>query len=639
MRRFRIGKPEVMLNSIHRPFVLLENRLQHGHPAKLYSNPQTIIRCDEQSEVAGAFQAIEAGLAKGLHAAGFLSYELGYGFEPKLLPLTPPHRMLPLIWFGLFAAPSSLPQKLLDDDLASLGPAPPLEELWPALDRATYRNKFRQTLDFIAAGDVYQVNLTFPMRFRYGGDPFALYACLRARQPVAHSAVVALNDATILSVSPELFLHVEGRQVTTRPMKGTKSRGVTEQADLLAQQNLREDPKQRAENLMIVDLLRNDLSRVSELGSVKVPTLFHVETYPSLHTMTSTVTATLRPGVSPFETMRALFPCGSIVGAPKHRACELIRLLEDHPRGVYTGAIGSFAPDGGSELSVAIRTAVISSDGKGTYGIGGGIVADSKPDSEYDECLLKAKVLTELAADYSLIETLRYSPQNGFTRLALHLERLERSAALLGFSFDRGDANRELARQLKFAESDQRVRLQLNRNGTLAISREPLSAEVRVPMNVAIAGHRIDCADPFLRHKTTCRQMYDQAYSAALASGNDEVLFLNQHGLVAETSRNTVFAQFGKILATPPIASGVLPGVLRQQMLQQGKAVERDFTLDDLRQADCWFLGNSLRGLRIARLKLRDIVVLPVTELSRSQGLHEACSNPDQSVELISGRL
>src|SRR5215469_3358745 len=249
------------LVSLRCPFVLLENRLKHEQPARLYSEPQSIIQCDTPAEVPGAFEAIARALAHGAHVAGFVSYELGYSLEPKLAPLMPNQHDLPLLWFGVFAPPRVLPQPVVDDAFTALGPPPPLTDVQPTLDRSTYNKKFEQALDAIHAGDIYQLNLTFPLNFRYGGDPLALYGSLRAHQPVAHGGVVALSDTTILSVSPELFLEVEGRRIVTRPMKGTAARGVTSDADLMAKRNLRDDQKQQAENLMIVDLLRNDLSR------------------------------------------------------------------------------------------------------------------------------------------------------------------------------------------------------------------------------------------------------------------------------------------------------------------------------------------------------------------------------------------
>jgi para-aminobenzoate synthetase/4-amino-4-deoxychorismate lyase len=587
------------------PFVLLEDRLADKAPARLYRDPIEIVRCDDGAEVCGALARLEAGLARGLHAAGFMSYELGYAFEPRLADLMPPERRLPLIWFGLFREPEAIPAAALDADFAALAPPPPLSAIRPRHDMERHIAGVERVLAYLRAGDAYQINLTFPVDFRYEGAPLALYAALRAAQPVAHGGIVACGDATILSVSPELFIDVRGGRATTRPMKGTVPRGHDPQSDRSAMAELVADPKQRAENLMIVDLLRNDLGRVSELGSVAVPDLFRVETYPTLHTLTSTVTASLQPGLPLAALIRAMFPCGSITGAPKLRAMQIIREIETAPREVYTGAIGAIAPDGDLHFNVAIRTATLFPDGDGLYGCGGGIVVDSEPRAEYAEALLKARVLTDLAEDYGLIETLRWSDAHGFVRLPLHLDRLARSAAALGFRFDRENAEARLAALAEaFADaSDRRIRLELARDGALDLAAPILAGEPDRPLDVVVATTRIDAGDPFLRHKTTRRQVQEAAFAAAAAQDADEAIFLNRAGLVTEASRNTVFVERGGVLLTPPLEHGVLPGVLRQSLIASGKAIEQPLCLDDLATAERWFLGNSLRGLRCARLR------------------------------------
>jgi para-aminobenzoate synthetase/4-amino-4-deoxychorismate lyase len=371
---------------------------------------------------------------------------------------------------------------------------------------------------------------------------------------------------------------------------------------------LREDPKQRAENLMIVDLLRNDLSRVSDIGSVRVPSLFEVETYPGFHAMSSTITAVLRNGTSLRDRFAALFPCGSIVGAPKIRAAEILRDLEAEPRGFYTGGLGCIAPDGDMRFNVAIRTAVIRSDGTGRYGVGGGIVAQSVPEDEYAEALLKARVLTGLAAPFDLVETFRWQADGGFIRLCHHLDRLSHSAAKLGFCIDRGGIESELAafadRVYRAETTALRVRLALNRSGKTSITTSALPAAKPAPLQVGLAAARLDPGDPFLRHKTSLRATYETAFARATEAGLDEAIFLNSRGDVAEASRNTIFVEADGELLTPPLSSGVLPGVLRHTLIQSGEAVEQKLSLTDISTAPRWFLGNSLHGLRDARLVL-----------------------------------
>ncbi|HEV2510667.1 aminodeoxychorismate synthase component I [Bosea sp. (in: a-proteobacteria)] len=582
------------------PFVLLEDRSGAGR-ALLFADPAEIVSATEPAAIAGAFARIEAGLKRGLHAAGFLSYELGYAFEPRLAGLLPGEPRLPLLWFGLFEAPRSIAPAELDRAFAMRCP-PPLDDLAFGLDEAGHAVAVQRVLDYLHAGDAYQVNLTFPIRFRYPGDPLALYGALRASQPVAYGGIVATGEASILSVSPELFIETADGRAVTRPMKGTAARGVDAQADEAAKAALRADPKQRAENLMIVDLLRNDLSRISEQGSVEVPALFSVETYPGFHTLTSTVTSRLRPGLSLFEQMQALFPCGSVTGAPKLRAMEIIRELEAAPREIYTGSLGMIAPNGDLGFNVAIRTATLLPGGEGVYGVGGGIVVDSRPAEEYAECRLKARVLTDLAEDYGLIETLRWS--RGYVRLALHLERLAASATALGFRFDREQLLGQLGEiEVSFSvEEERRVRCELRRDGTLQITTAPMPIPADNALRIAIASHRVDAGDPFLRHKTTRRMIYERAFAEAAAQGCDDALLLNRQGFVTETSRSTIFVERDDVQLTPPLGHGLLPGVLRRELIETGAAREAPLRLDDLRQAGRWFVGNSLRGLQRAEI-------------------------------------
>ena len=597
------------LRALGRPFVLLEDRLADQPRAVLYRNPVEIITCDQIADVAGAMARLEAALTDGRHIAGYMAYELGYAFEQRLHGLLPAPLDGPLLWFGVFDEALALAPDALDQRFGSMAPPRPLQDVALGFDEPTYTAKARRVLDYLNAGDIYQANLTFPITFRYQGDPLALYAAMRASQPVAHGGLIALPDRTILSVSPELFISIDGNRMTTRPMKGTLPRGADAAADRVAIATLTSDPKQRAENLMIVDLLRNDLSRVSVPGTVKVPALFSVETYPTLHTLTSTITAERIPGTGLADTLAAVFPCGSITGAPKLRAMEIIRELESQARGVYTGAIGAFAPDGSGALNVAIRTATMTADGIGRYCVGGGIVADSSPEGEYQECRLKARVLTDLAADYGLIETLRWSSTDGLIRGEMHLDRLGRSARELGFRFDRDDIEKRLiAHALEAASSgvDLRMRVELRRDGEAIITSGALGAEPDRPLHVTVASVRLDGSDPFLRYKTTRRHVYETAFADAHAQGFDEVVFLNRQGQIAEASRNTVFVERDGCWLTPPLSAGVLPGILRQQLIATGEVVEAPLSLNDLGRAERWAVGNSLRGLRLAALVDRD---------------------------------
>ena len=596
------GVLAALTNSVG-PLVLLEDRLSAASPARLYCKPANVVRCGRPEELEEAFHQIETGIASGLHAAGFFAYELGYALEPRLAGLMPRERTTPLLWFGLFEPPYLVPQAVLDIVFGGLAPPPPITELSTGHRRVDHVAKVVRALEMIAAGDIYQVNLTFPMCFRYAGSPLSLYAALRSSQPVAHGAFLRLDGISVLSASPELFVRTTGAVATTRPMKGTAARGPDQAADEHAKRLFAGDPKQRAENLMITDLLRNDLARISVAGTVRTPALFSVETYPSFHALTSTVTAELRAGVRLRERIGALFPCGSIVGAPKIRASEIIAEIEAAPRGIYTGSIGAIAPDGDMAFNVAIRTAVLDADGVGTYGVGGGIVADSVGDAEYDEALLKARVLTELAADYCLIETFRWSRSSGFVRLDHHLARLGASAGALGFAFSIGELSGrllEIERGFAMARTDMRMRVALSRAGRIEVTCEPLNIEVRAPLRLCVTDVWLDAGDPFVRHKTSRRLAYEQARAVARQAGCDEGLLLNRSGMVADASRHTVFAEIEGRLVTPPASAGALPGILRGCMIASGEVEERALSVADLAASPRILLGSSLQGLRRA---------------------------------------
>ena len=343
------------------PYVLLDDSLTQGGRSLLYAAPERIVSASSPEEVDAALDEVSAGLARGLHAAGFFSYELGYCLEPKLRDLLPADRRVPLFWIGLFRTPAPLDDASTRAWLDANGGTEraKISDLTLSWTREQYTSAFDKVEDYIAAGDVYQINLTLKYRFAFEGNPVALYAALRRKQRVAYGALISAPDFSVLSLSPELFFRRAGKHMSTRPMKGTAPRGRTPREDARLKTWLAMDEKQRAENLMIVDLLRNDLGRVAKIGSVEVTDLFTVETYRSVHQMTSGISAELRSDMGLKDMLRALFPCGSVTGAPKVRAMEIIRELEADPRGVYTGAIGHIAPSGDAQFNVAIRTVVL----------------------------------------------------------------------------------------------------------------------------------------------------------------------------------------------------------------------------------------------------------------------------------------
>jgi len=562
------------------PFVLIDDGREAGE-TWLHAEPREIVATRDPAEVRDCLARL-----RGKAVAGFLAYEAGHGLEPKLAPIAraPSDDAPPLLWFGEF-------QRVERVDAKTFLPDPRggwLGRPRPLIAAEDYRTSARQVLAHILAGDIYQANLTFQAEVPAIGDPLALYAGLRTRARAGHGALVFTGAHWLLSGSPELFFTVDEGRVTTRPMKGTAPPGSDPEA-------LRNDPKNRAENLMIVDLLRNDLSRLARPGSVKVPELFAVETYPTVLQMISTVTAELEQESDAIDILQAIFPCGSITGAPKIRAMEIIAGLEPAPRGVYCGAIGALEPDGSARFNVAIRTLTLDAgENVARIGLGSGIVADSDPDDEWRECLAKGAFV---ASDqrFDLIETMAFDPCEGIARLDRHLARLKRSAEALDFRFDRHEARNEL-QAATFRAAPGLVRLLLSPSGAMAIELRPMAAAPS-PVDVSIVPLPVDPRDFRLRHKTSDRAFYDEARAAA---GTFEVAFADPLGYLTEGSFTSLFVERDGRLLTPPLARGLLPGVLREELLDEGRAVEAELRREDL--ASGFLIGNSARGLMPARL-------------------------------------
>jgi para-aminobenzoate synthetase/4-amino-4-deoxychorismate lyase len=577
------------------PFVLLDDARADGAEARFYRAPVRIVRADRIEDVPAALAALRAGQAQGLEAAGFIAYAAAAAFEPAVPPVG--EGAGPLLWFGLFdgyrtIARDDVPMLLGDPDGAWIGPVA------PEITRDQYDAMLAQVLDLIRAGDIYQANLTFRARVPVIGHPLAAYAQLRAGAQAGYGAVVMTGRETLLSLSPELFFALDGSTLTARPMKGTARRGLTADSDAVLARELGADAKQRAENLMIVDLLRNDLSRVARAGSVDVPDLFTVETYPTVHQMVSTVTADLAAGCDAIDVLTALFPCGSITGAPKIRAMEIIAAVEQgRPRGIYTGAIGRIDASGDAIFNVAIRTLVLAAGADdAVIGLGSGIVADSQADAEWDECLAKADFL-HTARRIDLIETMAFHPAQGIALLERHLTRMKESANRLGFAFDRHAARNELQAATFALEMPSRVRLLLAPSGAIAIETAPAPPALAEPVDVVLMPLPLDPADFRLRHKTSDRGFYDDARAACAAF---EVLFTDPQGRLTEGSFTSIFVERDGGLVTPPLQLGLLPGVLRAELIDTGRAAEAVLTAADL--SGGFWIGNALRGLIPARL-------------------------------------
>ncbi|WP_255601908.1 aminodeoxychorismate synthase component I [Polymorphobacter megasporae] len=564
-----------------RPFVLLDDA-SRGGSARLFTGLRGEIIATTPADVRPALERLRG---PGTYA-GFIGFESGYALEPVLTPLARTgDDGLPLLWFGDFAGSAEVDAAaLLGDGAARIG------ALAPAIAEADYAAMLDGAAALIAAGDIYQANLTFAARFGVAGHPLAIYRRLRAAAAAPYAALVHTGRAWLLSLSPELFFALDDGTLTARPMKGTAPRGSTRSDDDVAAAALAADPKNRAENLMIVDLLRNDLSRVAAPGSVAVPALFAVERYPTLLQMTSTITATT--AAHPVDVLAALFPCGSITGAPKIRAMQVIADLEAGPRGVYTGSIGHISGDSAA-FNVAIRTLVMKGDGSARIGLGAGIVADSVAADEWRECLAKGAFLHRRAPP-DIIETMRC---DGGTVALLdrHLARAAATADYLGYDFDPAAVRRAV-----IAAADGiigRLRLLVSPRGAFAIQLSPFPPAPAEPVTVALVPLPVAPTDWRLRHKTTDRGFYDDA---RMASGVFEVVFTTRGGHLTEGSFTNVFVERDGVLLTPPLAEGLLGGILRAELIATGRAVEAPLTPADL--AGVFLIGNSLRGLIAARL-------------------------------------
>jgi len=582
-----------------------EDRINSDLGARAFGKPFAMIEARHLAEVSDALANVARFQEKGAFLAGYIAYEAGAALEPTITAVTQAaSRELPLLRFFAYEDALTLSPHLADRYIMNAcvqGHRISLPEADWSFDE--YTPRMARVLEYIRAGDIYQANLTFPLTGNLQGEPLSLYAALRSAQPVGFGAFLQMNDATVLSLSPELMVQRSGNQLKTRPMKGTAPRGESSAEDATRRRALRNDPKERAENLMIVDLLRNDLSRVCRPGSVEVRNLFEVETYPTLHTMTSTVVGELEGERSSADILAALFPCGSVTGAPKIRAQQVIQEIENHSRGIYTGAIGYLEPTGDFSFSVAIRTLTATPDGRFVYPVGGGIVSDSTAAREYEEALLKGRVLIKEAEPFDLIETIAWTADEGFALLGRHLERLEGSAAYFGRLYDRTKVLQALEEAISEpAAASLRLRLLLSPTGNVSITSSPLETALPSPLPFIFSKKQVDVADPYLRHKTTRRAKFERGLVAAKAVGAMEALFENQNGEITEGAWTSLFIERAGTLLTPPLTSGLLPGTLRADLLAEGRAKEAVLSREEVLTADAVYLGNSVRGLMRARL-------------------------------------
>jgi len=547
---------------------------------------------DNPAEVVEVLNQVEQAAASGFYAAGFVAYEAAFALNPDLISL-PPVGGLPLAWFAIYR------ERYAADAGVSGAPKADAVMLESLKSSDEYSRDISRIHDYVAGGDCYQVNHTFSLTGLFDGDLHELYRRIGTAQRAQFSSYLNTGRYVILSASPELFFSLSDGVITTRPMKGTARRGRWVEEDLAAIEQLLDSPKEKAENLMIVDLLRNDLGIVAETGSVSVDALFEVETYPTVHQMTSTISAKLRTGVGLTDVFQSLFPCGSVTGAPKRRSMEIIAELEKEPRGLYCGAIGYVAPGGEALFSVAIRTLVFDAHaGSLTMGVGSAVTWDSDAASEYAECISKGAFVNQPSHDFRLMESLRL--ENGsYTLLGRHVARLAASAIYFGFACNEETIRYALACHAAQMPGLCKVRLLLSADGDIDVSSEPIP-ESSVALRVAVSAVRVDSRDVMRYHKTTRRELLDRARLAR--PDCDEVLLLNEQGQLTEGSYHTLVLKMGGQLVTPPLACGLLPGVLRGELLEQRRITERVLHPHDLERADELWLINSVRGWRRSAL-------------------------------------
>jgi para-aminobenzoate synthetase / 4-amino-4-deoxychorismate lyase len=556
-----------------------------------FRDPVRVVQASCLDEVLPAVAEVQTAVEKdGLHAAGFVSYEAGPAFDPALAAY--PADEFPLLWFGLYRDREVVPAPVA-------GETPALD--WqPTVTPEAYRKAIRRVRRYIEEGDTYQVNYTFRLHAPFVGDPEPLFARLVNAQECAYAAYVDAGRFAICSASPEMFFTQDGDLLTSRPMKGTRPRGMTSTEDQRLRAELRASEKDQAENVMIVDMVRNDLGHIAEAGSVTVDELFAVEQYPTVWQMTSLVEAHTQAGFT--DTLRALFPPASITGAPKPRTTAIIRELETSPRHVYTGTIGYLSPDS-ARFNVAIRTVLIDREtGQAEYGVGGGIVWDSTETDEWGECMTKTQVLHTRRPEFSLLESLLWTPADGYALLERHLDRLRDTAAYFARPLDIADVQRELdALASSLAALPHKIRLLIGRQSQITTEASPLGpTPTPLVWQVCVHPSPINDRDPFLYHKTTHREVYTTA--AAAHPDCDDVILQNARGEITESCRANVVIETPEGRFTPPVSCGLLAGTQRAELLSCGEIAERVLTPADLHAADHVYLINSVRGWVATRL-------------------------------------
>jgi para-aminobenzoate synthetase/4-amino-4-deoxychorismate lyase len=571
--------------------VLLESLRPNPQESQTFfiDQPEKIIQCESAGEVDELLNQVEVWVQNGYTAFGFLAYEAGYAFLPNLPE--PPRLSLPFAWFAL----SKDFQKQLPPNFIPEAKQPSIQGLQLNQDLKSYAEALTRIKNHIWRGDTYQVNYTLRYKGQYDGSPRDLYSWLRQQQRVNYAALIETPEWAVLSFSPELFFRKNVKEILMRPMKGTAARGRNLEEDIENAIQLRSSEKEKSENLMIVDLLRNDLGKICESGTVQVSASMDVEQYETLLQMTSTISGVLNSNITTADVLRATFPSGSITGAPKIRTMQIIDELEKRARGIYTGAIGWWSAEQ-SVFNVAIRTLFLDSKSQDLeMGVGSGILYEADIEREYRECELKAKFLTEARSKFKLIETIRW--EHGYCNLNLHLDRLERSAQYFLFEFNRDGLEKAL--QAEAPELGRaRVRLLIDEWGNKEIECHKIEIP-KSPVRIVISKYRTNSNDRFLYHKTTNRNLYNEELHTARTQGYFDVIFRNEREEITEGAISNIFIEKDGKLYTPPLNCGVLPGTYRRYVLESAEwdAQEKILTLQDLRNADRIYVTNAIQGM------------------------------------------
>lgn len=602
------------LADTHNNSVLLETLLydKNNYKTFLFIEPTEILQAFRLEDVPELFKNIGSRLAKNYYVAGYLNYEAGYHFE-KITELKKQSR--PIAWFGVYNKPlifNHIIESLENSDLKILNDTAKENQKSPYnlslpilnINEYEYSEKINIIKNYIRSGDTYQINFTDKYNSTFQGSSLSLYEDLKKKQRVPYAAYIKSDSRHIICLSPELFLKINGNEIFTRPMKGTVKRGKTLKEDSELSSWLASDRKNQAENVMIVDLLRNDLGRICENGSVKVHELFSIEKYQTLFQMTSTVSGKIKKGVGYYDIFKSLFPSGSVTGAPKIRSMQIINELEKELRGVYTGAIGYFSPDKEAVFNVAIRTVVVEGN-KAEMGVGSGIVIDSEPDDEYKECKLKAEFLLDPPVDFELIESLLW--ENEYSFLEKHMNRIKDSAEYFDYPCNIENLKKELLEhgQSLIENKKYKVRLILDSAGGIKIESNVIDDPDQSILSLAISNIRTDSNNRFFYHKTTNRELYNRLFDTALSKGFADIVFMNEKNEITECAIHNILIKQNGRLITPPTESGLLNGIFRQHLLETRQDMKEGILyLKDLQEAEEIYICNAVRGLK--KVKLSD---------------------------------